>query len=42
MSNIEIKQADDKVASFQKERDIVKFNNIELMKFEDEGKVCIC
>ncbi len=39
MSDIEtIKQADDRVTSFQKEEEIKKFDNIELSGFGDEGR----
>lgn len=41
MSDIEIKQADDKVASFQKEEEIKKFDKIELSRFEDDERFCI-
>lgn len=41
MSNIEIKRADDKVASFQKEEEIEKFDNIELTSYEDDDKVVL-
>ncbi len=41
MSDIEIKQADDKVASFQTDKEIKKFDEIELSGVREDTPFCL-
>lgn len=41
MSGINISRANDRVAQFQREKDIKKFDNIELLDYQDEEKIVL-